>query len=213
MKNPFAFAFDLETTGLPTEGGAVMPGIYNLYGEIWNLEALADGPVDSIQLWLKVNKDRKWSDFSLQNVVHNKVLSVVDGQVVYNDDRPWVEPAEGLTQLQKMLNHYCTTDGGRIYRPVPLGHNVARFDVPVLARAVYETLGVELDTLMDYHAIDTCVAAFMDLVVVNQAIPFVSLNRVAPFFGIVNPAAHDAKADVQTTMQVFQALADRLRSK
>lgn len=222
--NPKAFVFDLETTGLPKKGGLEMPGIYGLYGAIVDLRDPELKIEADIEQWIRIDPEHEWSKFSVANASTHKCVIENDlgipyrlegggtVQLSYGLDREWLSSAVAMANLRAFLmNHQVADEKGRTFGPMPTGHNVARFDLPVLARAMWRAQGVELDTMLDYHALDTCGQAGFDLAVANDLVDRVRLEKVAPFLGIPYEKGHDAKSDVLMTLEVFRKLLARAR--
>lgn len=222
FKNPYAFFFDLETTGLPRKGGTQMPGIYSLYGAIVDLRDPSLQVIEDIELAIRVDDYQTWSTFGYENAVAHGFVSVQENGIAYvleeggtvnlsySTDRSWKAPAGAMLELRHFLAKYkVEAEDGRVYLPMPAGHNVARFDLPVLSRLLWTAANIAIDDVLDYHSLDTCVAAGFDLVVANDVTDRVRLEKVAPTLGIPYEKGHDAKADTLMTIEVAKRLIGR----
>ncbi len=96
----------------------------------------------------------------------------------------------------------------RLLRPVlegavVAGHNVATFDLPMLA------LAFGGDEPWDYHVIDTCQASTPDWLFGESE--SASLRALCARLGVVNEAPHTARGDADATRRCLAVLwADRL---
>ena len=117
---------------------------------------------------------------------------------------------EESTKIHGITEEMVATEGRDLREALPaflkfiegsilVGHNVA-FDLGFLFAACRK-IGVPEPR---NQSLDTCEISRKQLI-----IPSYSLERVAQYFGIINPQAHRAQADVEVTRKVFLKLLDR----
>jgi DNA polymerase III alpha subunit (gram-positive type) len=122
----------------------------------------------------------------------------------FSPAKPWVNEESAVRHLIDFLAKYSYEENGRKVKPVPAGHNVSRFDIPILS-TMLGSHGIRIDTLLDYHCVDTAVLAYTHLVMGTRTLSKVNLATVAEYLNIpYTNEAHTAMFDVQVTAEVLK---------
>jgi len=115
-----------------------------------------------------------------------------------------------IEDLVTFLDTHSPRDAnGKMIKMLPAGHNIGRFDIPILWRAAY-VCGIDMDAYLDHHLLDTCGMAYERYVFKLRSTEKVSLRKLAVFLGIEidESQTHKAKYDMFITNQVLRHMMD-----
>jgi DNA primase catalytic core len=200
LKNNDIYVLDLETTGLTDLDDFEIKNdpIQIAVTKISGLQA-----VDSFSTY--INPQSKISSYTLKNVGDGKGGRVTQG---FLSDFPTKRDA--MAQLKEFIPNGA----------IVAGHNSTLFDMEVINRTIAEA-GLEplepsgmIDTLgfaryiMPEWTPDNPDAPFKINARGEQAKSF-SLEALVNYFGLSNNGRHEADADVNSTVEVFQKMLDR----
>ena len=107
------------------------------------------------------------------------------------------EMVRNAERAEQVLEQFLQFSTGAVF----VGHNIASFDMPIIRRVAYNTLGVEVNN--DY--IDTMHFAKRKLTDIKNY----KLGTLCEYFNIDSTHAHRALKDCYMTMECYMRLAGR----
>ena len=181
-------AFDCETGGLEPEDASLLTVYFQVLDEDLN-------PIDELELAVKPDDGVYLvNEFALKV---NKI-NLIDHSAGASSYK------ESGRKLKDFLVKHGTKD-----KLIPFGHNVP-FDIKfVLHHLVTKPVW---DKYVSYHMLDTVTAAiFFKLAKKLKGTQGISLGKLAEAFKIEANNAHDAKADVGTTVKVLKSMLEMIK--
>lgn len=199
-RKPLLWLFDFETTGLPHQGDRVVP----LQVAVLVLDPNEpDWPeIARYHSFIQIPADATLSPGAM--AMHRKKGR--DWQFYQDNGLPAVTVYEQLEKFSRQFLEYS----GYWEKPrklLPCGHNVGPFDIPLLRREAW-VHGVDVETFLDHHCLDTASMAFERLMFTEQVLEKVSLKPLCSHLGIELDAEkdpHDAVVDCLKTAEVLRA--------
>lgn len=181
------FAFDVETTGLDPENSEII----SLAGSLLDVELKE---IKSIEVYALPEKGCP------------PEVAKING---YNEEA-WL--AKGALSQQDMYDKISAFAEG-CYRVVTVGHNVS-FDVAFL-RALFtaHSSRAMYDKYFSYHSVCTLGSSILfDIAKNGKKEGAYNLGKLCARFGIsLGENAHDAKADIRATIEIFRYLTLAIR--
>lgn len=195
MSNYFV-AFDCETGGLDHLTTDLLTAYFAIVDEEHNT-------LEELDLKLKPNDGR----FPIANAKALKVNKI--DLKMHLEDPTTITYSEAKPLLVAMLKRFLKKKGS-FSNLSPMGHNVP-FDRDYVTHYILPK--EEWDAIINYRVIDT-----MPVVNFLKRAGWLpkevgSLESIAQYLNIVNPAAHTAKADTKTAVSVDKALLDLAKAK
>lgn len=123
-----------------------------------------------------------------------------------------IDSLSAVSMFERWYNKLCPLNKGGEYRTkiIPLGHNYAQFDKPMIESWLVNA-GYEYNDFFHWHPRDTQIAAATvnDRHAMRQIEPpfrELNLNYLGNKFGFTNLKAHDAFGDCDITVKVYKQL-------
>lgn len=185
------YAIDTETGDLDPKGGTLLTMAMSALDEDFN-------KIDCLDFKFKAPPGG--------HIVHAKALEV--NKIKLEDLEEFGYTYEGA---RSAIQRFCKVHGGynKYALPLPLGHNIG-FDLSFIRQYLFPLK--ELDGLMSYHSYDTItylvIAKSLGIYPKNRSM---KLSTAAKFFGLPDADLHNARADIDVTVEIAKILTKHLK--